>query len=823
MADRLEIWTLGGLTIKCDGVEANDQLPHKAQALIVYLACEGRPLPRQVLANLLWDGGPDSRVMNNLRVLLTNLRRKLAPYLIVTRTSVAFNQASPHWLDVEVLEEGLAAIRFQSDALSAEVFERLAPILDLYRGDFLEGFFLRHAQGFEEWQGLERERLRLQTIEALLAIVKILRDQGAFQAGLELVDRLLQLDPLHEEARRQKMLLLASSGRRHAALDQYTQYRRLLYQEVELPPALETIALYESIKDNRLPPAGDRPRQSPARPVPLPPPLFLKEADDPEVSPAEFIGREREIGCLNGALKLAQAGSGQLRFVIGGTGRGKTMLVREFARRAQAASPKLLVACGHCTAQAGLGDPYLPFQEILNVLTGDIQAGQIDHRQAKQLWTAMALTIPALVGHAPELIGSFVAGQPLLERAAMVARDGVPWFEQLNRLVAAGARLQLDQQHIFSQYSAVLRAIAGRQPLLLILEELHWTDPSSCSLLFHLSQELAQSPIMIVGVYRPEEVAFGWGQEPHPLTGVIDELKRQRGDIWLDLGEMSEEDGRRFVSGYLDRLPNRLDEAFREALYQRTHGHPLFTVELVQALQERGDLEQDAAGFWIAGRKIGWYTLPVKVEGVIEKRIHRLEDGLQATLNISSVEGEVFTAEVVARVQGVNEHVMVHRLSHILGKKHRLVAVRALERVGSQRLSRYRFRHNLYRQYLYRQLDDLERAYLHEAVAKTLEALYRDRTELAAARLAWHFQQAGMKDKAVDYRLQAGKQALALAAYREALNHLAVGLDLLPAMPDSPARAHQEHLLQDVLSQALLATPRSVAAPHIPGRLCNCF
>jgi predicted ATPase len=123
---------------------------------------------------------------------------------------------------------------------------------------------------------------------------------------------------------------------------------------------------------------------------------------------------------------------------------------------------------------------------------------------------------------------------------------------------------------------------------LLILEDLHWVDASSNALLFHLSREVGNDRILIVGSYRPDEVALSRGEVRHPLAEIMSELKRRHGDIWLDLGELSAAEGQRFVEAYLDTQPNRLDRAFREALFRQTEGHPLFTAELLREMQERG-------------------------------------------------------------------------------------------------------------------------------------------------------------------------------------------------------------------------------------------
>jgi adenylate cyclase len=511
------------------------------------------------------------------------------------------------------------------------------------------------------------------------------------------------------------------------------------------------------------PPATQSPGSASAPVVTTPLPPFLAQ-DTAPIEPAPvFVARERELTALETALATARSDKGQILFVIGGAGRGKTMLMQEFARRAQAGDPELIVVSGYCNAHTGLGDPYLPFREALAMLMGEVEAkwvaGLITSAHARRLWEFMPLTIPVLVKQAPDLIGSFIPVELLLERATPFAPAAAPWFQQLMTMTAHASSAGLEQKQILAQYTALLKTVAAQHPLLLILEDLHWVDDSSNALLFHLSREVGNDRILIVGSYRPDEVALSRGEVRHPLTDIMGELKRRHGDIWLDLGELAPAEEQRFVAAYLDTQPNRLDQAFREALFRRTEGHALFTVELLREMQERGDLRQDAEGYWVAGEAIEWAKLPARVEGVIETRINRLSADLQAILTVASVEGETFTAEVVARVQQLNERGLVQQLSRELDKQHRLVMAQALDRVGQQRLSRYRFRHYLFQHYLYHNLDELERAYLHEAVGLALEALYGEQTEPVAVQLARHFEQAGLTEKAGRYLRQAGDQA----------------------------------------------------------------
>src|SRR6266540_5372061 len=201
---------------------------------------------------------------------------------------------------------------------------------------------------------------------------------------------------------------------------------------------------------------------SPTTTRPLPP--FLDQAAALRDTPPLFVAREQELADLETALATARSGQGQILFVIGGAGRGKTMLVREFARRAQAAHDDLIVVSGYCNAHTGSGDPYLPFREVLTMLSGDVETrwagGLISTEHARRLWEAMPLTLPALIEHAPDLVGSFVLGKGVRERAATLATPDAPWFRELVARESAEAGARVAQQPIFTQYTAALNAIA---------------------------------------------------------------------------------------------------------------------------------------------------------------------------------------------------------------------------------------------------------------------------------------------------------------------------------------------------------------------------
>jgi tetratricopeptide (TPR) repeat protein len=291
-------------------------------------------------------------------------------------------------------------------------------------------------------------------------------------------------------------------------------------------------------------------------------------------------------------------------------------------------------------------------------------------------------------------------------------------------------------------------------------------------------------------------------------------LTRYRGDVSIDLDAIPETVSRQFVDGLLDAEPNRLGQTFREALYHQTGGHPLFTVELIRAMQERGDLKQDGKGHWVKGPALDWSALPARVEGVVAERIARLDEELKQTLTVGSVEGEQFAAEVVARVQAVSEREAIQQLSNGLQRRHRLVSALGLAQLGYVRLSLYVFVHHLFQQYVYASLGEAERSYLHRDVGQVLEDLFEGQTEEVAARLARHFEEAGIPTKAASYRLQAGNRAHRMSAHEEAAAHLTRGLELITSLPQGAERMQLELGLQTSLGTTLIAM-RGYACPEV--------
>lgn len=539
------------------------------------------------------------------------------------------------------------------------------------------------------------------------------------------------------------------------------------------------------------------------------PPFFEQTDELSEVEQPIFVAREAELAQLNAFLDAALAGQGRIAFVTGEAGSGKTALVKEFARQACRQQAGLIVAGGNCNAYGGPGDPYLPFREILELLTGGVETccvvGMRRQRRTCRLWELMPQAVRTLVEVGPDLVDTFISGKALAARAAGAAPLGADWPAGLRALLAEKATAQnsanLQQSDFFAQYARFLQRLAQRQPLLLLLDDLQWADAGSINLLFHLGRQLPGQQILLVGAYRPGEVALGRAGERHPLEPVTHEFQRYFGHVQVDLARSA---GRPFVDALLDSRPNRLRSGFRQTLYNLTKGHALFTVEILRSMQARGDLVRDETGHWVKGPGLDWNILPARIEGIIAERVDRLPPDLRAILEVAAVEGEDFTAEVVARAQGIEQWRVVQGLSGREGS--RLANNQGSRRVGAgrQRVSGYRFRHILFQRYLYSSLDETKRSYLHEAVGNALEYFYEGRTDAVVAQLARHFQAAGLMGKAVDYLLQAGQSAARMSAHQEAIAHFEKGLSLLESLPAGPECNRQELLLQIALGNILI-------------------
>ncbi len=321
---RLTISLLGSLQVILDGEPVTDFATDKARALLAYLVVEAdHPHRRDALAGLLWPDQPQRKARHNLRQALSYLRQAmgdrddtLTPFLLTSRETIQFNPDCGHWLDVatfEALVEACREHRHRSLETCLSCIRRMEQMVELYRGEFLEQFFLSDSSSFEEWATLKREWLHREAVETLFHLSNHHERRGDYERARQHAQRQVALEPWREEAHRQLMRLLALGGQRSAALAQYETCRRALAEELGVQPTAETTTLYEQIQAGETTPLLPR---SSAPPHSLPP------------SPTPFVGREEELADLAELLANPDC---RLLTVFGPGGIGKSRLALQAA------------------------------------------------------------------------------------------------------------------------------------------------------------------------------------------------------------------------------------------------------------------------------------------------------------------------------------------------------------------------------------------------------------------------------------------------------------------------------------------------------------
>jgi predicted ATPase/DNA-binding SARP family transcriptional activator len=290
----LDIKTLGGLKLSVNGEPLSDLGSHKAEAILVYLAEKPGPQNRNILASLFWPNSSENQALASLRVALSQLRRYLEEYLEISRDTVEIRPGAEVNLDL-------------ADLISKLSGGQVEQALDIFQGDFLDGFFIRDCLDFEDWRLLQQERIRRLAVDGLHTAISTSIEKMDYRKGQYFAQRLLEIDSLDELAHRKSMLIYALEGQRTRALEQYEHCQAVLQEELGVEPSQETQLLYTQILQG----------ESPGHDTSLMPPADLPL---PQTS---FIGREEELAQIG---RMINDPNCHLLSLIGPGGIGKTRI-----------------------------------------------------------------------------------------------------------------------------------------------------------------------------------------------------------------------------------------------------------------------------------------------------------------------------------------------------------------------------------------------------------------------------------------------------------------------------------------------------------------
>jgi predicted ATPase/DNA-binding winged helix-turn-helix (wHTH) protein len=510
------------------------------------------------------------------------------------------------------------------------------------------------------------------------------------------------------------------------------------------------------------------PRPRPARAAPAPP------AGPPAA--VGLVGRDAELAQLHQWWTWAHQGTRQIVCLTGEAGIGKTALVDAFVAHV-AATDAVWIGQGHCLEHYGPGEAYLPLLEALSHL-GRGPAGAQLCAVLRQQAPSWLLQLPALVSDA-DLAG--------LQRRARGAT----------------------RERMLRELAEAVESLTAERPLVLVLEDLHWSDVSTVDWLAYLARRRAAARVLVLGTYRPTDaIAHG-----HPIHRVTQDLVLHGHGRELLLEYLPTE----AVAVYLRqrfRAPE-LPAGLVGALHQRTSGNPLFLVTVVEDLLRHGVLQAGPHGVTLPeGLEAVTARLPESLRQLIERHLLQLPDAQQAVLEAASLVGQEFAAAAVAA--GLAQEVgVVEALCATLARQHQFLAIQGTAEWPDGTLSgRYGFIHALYRETLYARVPAGRGVQWHQRIGTRLEAGYGAQARELAAELALHFVHGRDLPHAVQYLVYAGENAQQRSAHQEAIGHLTTSLELLTRLPETPERCQQELGIQTILGPALMAT-KGPGAPEV--------
>jgi DNA-binding winged helix-turn-helix (wHTH) protein/tetratricopeptide (TPR) repeat protein len=457
-----------------------------------------------------------------------------------------------------------------------------------------------------------------------------------------------------------------------------------------------------------------------------------------------LVGRDRPLAQLEDRLAHAESGQRQIVFLSGEAGIGKTSVLDTFRARV-ASDPDMLVANGACLEHYGAAEAYLPVLEAFGRL--------LRERGAE-------LVVRVLESHAPTWLSQ------------------LPWLERRgDRQAMRGEVLGVTRERMLREMAEALEALTAKSPLLLVLEDLHWSDYSTLDLLGMLARRQEPARLLVVASYRPVDVIV----TPHPLRALIQELRVRRQCEEIALPFLRDT----HVAAYLAQRfgGHAFPPELARAVHERTDGNPLFMVRVVDELVALRVLEQEDDR-WRLRRPVAEIAraVPESLRGLIEKQIDRLQPEAQRLLEAASLLGNEFTIGSVAAGLDVDPLAIEERCDELARQGQFLSASELWIRPDGTKVARYHFTHSLYPHAIAQRVPAGWRLRLHQRVGEWLEQTYSIDTPGIASRLAWHFEEAGDYQRAIRFLVVTAEKATARLAYGDAIRVLEHAQSLVPRL-----------------------------------------
>lgn len=488
----------------------------------------------------------------------------------------------------------------------------------------------------------------------------------------------------------------------------------------------------------------------------------------PALDPLRLVGRGAELEELSKLFGQALSGRRQIVFVTGEPGIGKSSLADVFLQHLQSSQP-VRVAHGQCLDHHGVGEPYLPLIEALTRL-----ASSADGADVKAILAAQA---PSWLAQMPSLWSRS-------DRGALEARSRATRDRMMRELTEA------------------TEAIAARVPLLLKLEDIHWSDASTLDWLAHVARRPEPARLMLLATFRPADAAA----LKAGLGGIVAELAVHGRCKEIALNPLGLEAIETYLTARLGDANGASElRAIAPLLLERTGGNPLFMTGIVNQLAQQNALARSPSAI---------VAIPHDVRRFIERQIDGLDDDDRNLLTAASVIRREFATPAVAAALETDVERVETACARLARQGVFIVKSGSTTWPDSTPAELYTFRHDLYRELLYDRLPSTRCALNHVRVGGRLEAAWAGRLDAIASELAEHFERGNELVRAIPHHQRAAARALRRSANGEAVDHLRRALDAIGHIPDEVERTKVEVDLRVGIGAAFMGT-HGFGAPEV--------